>query len=483
MQAPQRRPRYQLHLIPFCTILPICAILAVLYGEPRFDEQLNSSLKQTRAPPLRVYRDADDEAILCVIPNVFQNGREMFVSNVYERFANEVRDCMAKRNFQFYSSPAPKAVRNVRRYDVDVLGQSFTAHWYHHFPHVALLFPQWVLVPASFLLPYHDAQLPTPTCLYPDDPVIRFCENGRYTLQPRILISKDVLGKPGDWVYEMLRLVTSGTMASMFKPRNLHVSPKSSKWEAFRTLVTSPQTYEITRNDRLLRSAGVSREPKCTRRVVIVTRDRRNKLDRTIPAATLQKLITELRRVNNLTIETVVDMGQLAFSQQVKLMQNTDVVLMVHGAEMSNILFLRSGASIIEIFPFGYWIPGMFRPMRKAIHLKYTGLSSPPDRRRFLNCMKRGVEKGKDNTTAIARGLRIFEGSEKRHRAATDEWGRWKAGAYLMSPTWARRCCRSQIIDFNPTDVAQLVLKHARSRCNSTVVGQQYSSSIIGTTY
>ncbi len=466
MYRAPRRLRYALHLITVCTILPFCVILGVLYRDPQFNARLK---QQTRAPPLRVYRDAEDEAILCVIPNVFQyGGGQLLVPDVYEKFGNELADCLRKRNIQYYSGAAPGTAKNVRRYDVDVLGQSFTSPWYHHFSHLAVPFPQKVLVPASFLLPYPDAQLPTPTCFYPDDPAIQSCENGRYTLQPRILISKHVLGSPGGWVYEMLRLVTTGTTASIFTPQFLHVAPASAGWESFRALVTSPQRYDIERNDRLMQATGISRAPKCTRRVVIVVRDRRKKLDRTIPAATLRALRAELARAGNLTVDTVVDMGHLTFAQQVNLMQDTDVLLAVHGAEMSNILFLRAGARVIEIHPFGYWVSNMFYPIRTALHLNYTGLSSAPDRAQFLRCMK----DGKQDDPEIARGIRIFRAREKMYRVADDDWGRWRAGAFWMLPSWARRCCRAQVIDFDATEIAQLVLRHARSRCNETVAGR-----------
>ncbi len=465
MYRPPRRLRYDLQHILVSTILPFCVILIVLYCEPPFNAQLSTSFKQTRTPPLRVYRNAEDETILCVIPNVIQHGKtEMFVPDVYIGFGYEVNECMGGRNFQYYSGAAPKAAGSVRRYDADVLGQSFTARLFYHFAHVAMLFPQRVLVPASLLLRSPDARLPTPTCLYPDDSTVELCEHGRYALQPRILISEDVLGQPGGWVYEFMRMVTSGTMASMFKPQYLHVPPTYSnwEWESFRTLVTSPQKYELDRHDRLMRAAGISRERRCTRRVVIITRDRRRKLDRTIPASTLRRLIKELHWRSNLTIETVVDMGELAFAQQVKLMQNADVVVAVHGAEMSNILFLRPGAIVIEIHPFAYWTPGMFGSLREAMHLNYSALGSPPDRTRFLRCMKHG----EDSASELARGLRIFESHEKMHRAANDDRGRWRAGAFLMSPRWARRCCRAQVVDFNATEVAQLVLRHAKSRCS-----------------
>ncbi len=467
-----RPKRYELNTVPICRILPFCVIFAVLYRQQKFNARVR---EQIRAPPLRIHRKADGKAILCVVPNVFQcgnpsscGGQPLFVPDVYARFAKDLSDCFPKRNVQYYSGRAPKAAKYAQRYDADVLGQSFTSDWYHHFPHLAVRFPQQVLAPASFLLPFPDARLPTPTCLYPGEPTNRLCENGHHSLQPRILISKHVLGKPGDWVYEMMKLVTLGAMTSIFAPQFLHVSASSSDWESFRTLITSPRSYEIDRYDRLMRIGGISREPKCTRRVVIVTRDKRKKLDRTIPDSTLRKLNEELRRYSNSTIETVVDMGHLTFPQQVKLMQNTDVVVVVHGAEMSNTLFLRPGATVVEIHPFGYWMPNFFRSIREAVHLNHVAVSSPPDRVQFLACMKAS----RRFFPTIARAIRIFESRLKMYHAATDDWGRWKAGAFLMSTFWARRCCRAQIIDFDATEVALLVMGYARSRCNTTVAGR-----------
>ncbi len=162
----------------------------------------------------------------------------------------------------------------------------------------------------------------------------------------------------------------------------------------------------------------------------LVTCERRNKLARTTPDSTLQELSTIFRRKGYLTIETVVDMGLLTFTLQVKLMENANFVFAVHGAAMSRIPFLRSSASVIEIHPLGHWIPELFTSLIEAISLNYTRLSLSMDRVLFLNCMKESIEK----KLGIEKGMGIFISHQKMYRTATVDTEHWEAGAFLCRP-------------------------------------------------
>lgn len=64
---------------------------------------------------------------------------------------------------------------------------------------------------------------------------------------------------------------------------------------------------------------------------------------------TMHELQSQLAEVTNASVEWVYDLGLLNFLGQVKLMQSTDVMLTVHGAELSNAIFLRRSTRLIEL--------------------------------------------------------------------------------------------------------------------------------------
>lgn len=78
---------------------------------------------------------------------------------------------------------------------------------------------------------------------------------------------------------------------------------------------------------------------------------------------------------NTLTINTqfkvmAVEMDNLTFQEQVAIMAKTDVFLSNHGAQFTNIIFLRPGSIVIEIFH-----PRLFKPcysfISKHARLRY----------------------------------------------------------------------------------------------------------------
>lgn len=457
------------------TIASYFVIFLPFYPKHSLFSRFSSSLQQAQLPPLRIHRNADDDPVLCVIPNVFQCGdylkcigKPLLVPDAYRPFVRDLIECVRTRNIEFYKGDVPSIAKNAPRYGVDVLGRSYTSSWWSHFSHLARPFPQDVIVPASYLLPYRNSRLPPPTCYYPKDSTTAFCNDPNYSLTPRVLISEYTLGKPGKWMYEFLKLFTTSTMGGVGPPKFVHITKSSSQWEGFRSLVVSPQKYDAKQNDQWLVSSGLTRQPKCTRRIVMITRDKKRKVDRTMSPATLSALTTELRANGNFTVDIIGDMGHLTFPQQVKLMQSTDVLFSVHGAEMANELFMRIGASVVEVFPFGYWVPGMFRSIHEALHLNHTSLTSKPDRERFLECMKLRTA----DRDELSKGKLIFEQRAKQYFDANNRGLRVRAGAFWMGPSWARRCCRAQIIDFDAKEIARLILTQANRRCDAVESSQ-----------
>jgi capsular polysaccharide biosynthesis protein len=66
----------------------------------------------------------------------------------------------------------------------------------------------------------------------------------------------------------------------------------------------------------------------------------------------------------------IVEASKLSFTEQVKLMAQCEIVVGVHGAAMSNIIFCTSGTSVLEIFP-EYCVAPIFRSFAARAGLRY----------------------------------------------------------------------------------------------------------------
>lgn len=70
-----------------------------------------------------------------------------------------------------------------------------------------------------------------------------------------------------------------------------------------------------------------------------------------------------------------VQLDQLSFKRQLETIVNTDILISMHGAGLSHILFLPPHAGVVEMFPL-YWKKyfgaSHFRAMAKWRHLKYS---------------------------------------------------------------------------------------------------------------
>jgi capsular polysaccharide biosynthesis protein len=72
-----------------------------------------------------------------------------------------------------------------------------------------------------------------------------------------------------------------------------------------------------------------------------------------------------------------VQLSALAFEQQARLFAGADLVVALHGAGLSNLLFCRPGTRILEIFAPG-WMPPCFFTLASSVGAHYTHLVARP---------------------------------------------------------------------------------------------------------
>jgi Glycosyltransferase 61 len=81
----------------------------------------------------------------------------------------------------------------------------------------------------------------------------------------------------------------------------------------------------------------------------------------------------------------VIEFEERSYEDQVRFMAETDILISPHGAQLTSIFFLPTCASVVEIFPKGYWVPHFFGSLAHGAGLaSHTALYTGHDRKREL---------------------------------------------------------------------------------------------------
>lgn len=426
-------------------------------------------------PQLRVsFGDAsEDIPESCVIPNVCMQFnftmKRTYVPDSYRPRKALLRRCLGE--FQFYSPTAPSdEMRDAlqRRNDVDIIGVPLNSPAYTHFAHFIMEFVRRLAVPASLFL------RPEPPrarwmCPGPAGALVPCANPGAIgVLKTRVVLSKDVLLNPRSWNSQFFAMLLGGTPA---RPRNVYLVPAKQPLHCFRSLLTSRQLADtaIPKRDSLFRAAGVSRKriSTCRPRIVVIVRNPNIKIGRTIPAESIRRLHEELHaQMPEASVELLQGLGGMSLKQQVALMQRTDVLLTVHGAELSNLIFMRRGASLVELFPFGYhsrW----FKRLINAAGVTHAQVIAKPEKKRFLDCVNHKAPKLWPNLSPDV--MQRVKDKYMKHvrmwdRATTDA-ERHNAGSFSDKAHVMQVCARGQRIFIDPVKIAAIAVEEARKKC------------------
>lgn len=84
----------------------------------------------------------------------------------------------------------------------------------------------------------------------------------------------------------------------------------------------------------------------------------------------------------------IVYFEEMTFLEQIAVMQKTDILIAVHGAGNTNIIFLPENSIVIEIYPFAYKA-NIFEELAKKYLLKYDFLIAEPDTESFKQCLQK----------------------------------------------------------------------------------------------
>eukprot|EP00171_Calliarthron_tuberculosum_P013897 IDg13897t1 len=254
-----------------------------------------------RRPPAQLRFYASDRA--CAIPDACvhadKDKHEISVSDIFRTHHLRIRQCLpAAVRLRFYDKDNPPAAFHDR-HDIDVVGVQVEDAYFSHLPHFTREFVAFIAVPAALFL---QGRLPRPRCA--EGAALVPCRSAD-KLRPQIVLGSEVVTKRARWVRGLAALAESKANATGRAVRVLNANPlRQPGLRCFRNVLSSSLSYnaDSSRRDALLRSAGVQRRLQlrtdvgapCAPHIVIVTRDARISMDRTVPPDVQAHLRREL---------------------------------------------------------------------------------------------------------------------------------------------------------------------------------------------
>lgn len=180
----------------------------------------------------------------------------------------------------------------------------------------------------------------------------------------------------------------------------------------------------------------------------------------------LKKTAAAYFRKGGLTLDfRVVGFENIEFDKQVKIMQGTNVLIATHGAGNANLIFMRRGATVIEVFPFAYKA-GPFNSLAQTFGLKYKPAMSAPQTSVFKECMDRNEDKDEIKQKVFRwwdDAVAMEAKSPWVHRLELEkEFGEPGKSEGMAT----RRCVRTQQLAFNIGAVAAMAFQSAKEQCN-----------------
>lgn len=158
----------------------------------------------------------------------------------------------------------------------------------------------------------------------------------------------------------------------------------------------------------------------------------------------------------------------MTLSEQVAVMQATDVLVGAHGAGLSNALFMRTNSSLVELAPFAYYATVFEELALTQASLRYSRFVAKPDDSQFAACMTHH-HPASLGPTAVASSEELMRRFKKAANGFRDTLGGNTHALQLhvdsKADFWARVCARSQSLRVDEKQLAKLVVEAAVTQC------------------
>lgn len=150
---------------------------------------------------------------------------------------------------------------------------------------------------------------------------------------------------------------------------------------------------------------------------------------------------------------------------QINAMQKTDVLVAGHGAFLSNMIFLRSKSSVLEIQPFAYYPDIYERIASRYANVDYNTFVANPDKEAFSACMKHYF---KPTNPKYEKAQKLVA----RFQSAAADYSRSPKNTHSLtihnldsSMSKVRLCAELQRLDTDPVRLAESIFAQAKATC------------------
>lgn len=166
----------------------------------------------------------------------------------------------------------------------------------------------------------------------------------------------------------------------------------------------------------------------------------------------------------NLNVNAVRMEGR-SIRWQINAMQKTDVLVAGHGSALTNMVFMRSRSSVLELQPFAYYPTTYEEIAMRVANLRYDSFVARPDGEAFHACMAHFYRPGHRDFERAANVLR-------RYDKATGDYAKSEKNTHSLtlhnldaSMGNVRVCAEMQQLATNPSQIAKTIFGLARAGC------------------
>lgn len=302
-------------------------------------------------------------------------------------------------------------------------------------------------------------------------------------LKPALVLSQESWERPPtDWVRSFANFFEHPALGFVLVPLDKwsEKGRKVVKLRLFNSIMsTDVNPYEpsglfgISRNNVMFAMNGISRELSwsmnslnerpCRISITALTRSGSRAL---LGLDELERFIKLKAAAENISADfRVVDFSLSSFDDQIKTMQDTNVLIATHGAGNTNVIFMRPGATFVEVFPFSYKA-GPFDGFAKIFGLEYFTAMSAPQTAVFKTCMTRHEKSDLIRDLVFEKWDEAVQEEQRRpwvHRLEFEkEFGEPGKSQGLIT----RGCVRLQQLQFDTVTVTETAIKAGKAQCN-----------------
>ncbi|GJD07741.1 hypothetical protein Gasu2_20820 [Galdieria sulphuraria] len=278
----------------------------------------------------------------------------------------------------------------------------------------------------------------------------------------------------GSWTQDFLALLLGKVdLSSFVESININASMK-----CFRSVVTgkgSDVKYLLNSENSFFKVNNLRKEARtasywCEKPIQVTILSRKTNNARTLVGAdnfaeNIRKLqvtkeSTQDKKTCHMTFHCqIVYFEEMTFLEQVSIMQKTDILIAVHGAGNTNIVFLPENSVLIEIYPFAYKA-NIFEELARKYLLRYDFLIAEPDTKSFKQCLQKITRshpefevKAKRLTSQWDAAVTKFREGDHSHRLKMENP---KVSDLVPS---SRVCARNQSLNIPWRDLCNVIQK------------------------